>query len=107
MTWMLIKYGNKQPIQVSIKSLGDKVQFAVKDHGMGISPDHIDKIFNRFYQIISASSQGGLGIGLFISKQIVKAHEGSIFVQSELNKGSTFTVELPKNPINLKEGYNV
>jgi signal transduction histidine kinase len=63
---------------------------------MGIAPDHLEKIFIRFEQAgISFSEVSGLGLGLFISKQIIKAHEGSLWVESELDKGAKFIIELP------------
>jgi len=101
-----IKYGDKKPIEVSIVSKEDSIKIIVKDHGIGISKDNLDKVFNRFYRIAGTSSESGLGLGLFISKQIVKAHKGQIWVESELGKGSSFIIELPRLTYEASEDYN-
>ena len=62
---------------------------------MGIAKDMQSKIFERFERAINSTNISGLGLGLYITKQIVDAHQGSIEVESELNKGSTFKVCLP------------
>jgi signal transduction histidine kinase len=69
----------------------------VQDTGIGIAPEDRSRIFDRFYRVNSDRSRntGGSGLGLAIAKAIVQAHQGSIQVQSELGKGSTFTVRLP------------
>jgi heavy metal sensor kinase len=73
--------------------------FLVKDTGIGIPPDEIGKIFNRFYRVDKARSreQGGTGLGLSIAKWIAELHRGTIMVTSDVNKGSTFIVTLPLN----------
>lgn len=73
------------------------VAISVKDTGIGIPPDQIDKIFEKFYQVESSlqRSHGGTGLGLAISKGLVEAQRGKIFVQSEVGEGSTFTFTLP------------
>ncbi len=69
----------------------------VKDNGMGIPPQELDRIFDKFHQVDSSSTrqQSGTGLGLCISRQLIAAHGGEIKVESELGKGSTFTVYLP------------
>jgi heavy metal sensor kinase len=73
--------------------------FQVHDTGIGIPPEEIEKIFDRFYRVDKARSreQGGTGLGLSIAKWIAELHRGTISVTSEVNKGSTFTVTLPLN----------
>ncbi|MTH55658.1 response regulator [Bacillus mangrovi] len=73
------------------------LNIAVKDDGLGIPGESMDKLFNKFYRVDNSDRRriGGTGLGLAIVREIVKAHEGSIEVQSELGKGSTFTVRLP------------
>lgn len=70
---------------------------SVRDTGIGIEPEHIQHIFERFYRTDAARnrSNGGTGLGLAIVKWVVNAHNGSIEVQSEVNAGSTFSVTLP------------
>jgi PAS domain S-box-containing protein len=90
-----IKYAPGKPISISLVRNSNRVKFIVKDQGPGIPPEKQFKIFERFERAISSRNISGLGIGLFISKQIVEAHKGSILVDSKLGEGSTFTVDLP------------
>lgn len=76
----------------------------IEDTGIGIPQQELSRIFDRFYRVNSdrSRSTGGSGLGLAISQAIVQAHHGSLNVQSELGKGTTFTVKLPFNvrPLN-------
>lgn len=94
-----IKYGQGSPIHISLES-DDSIPYArlkVQDSGMGIAPDLTERIFERFERGgINGNQISGLGLGLYICRQIVEAHQGSIQVQSELGKGSTFSVQLPR-----------
>ena len=91
-----IKYGNKKTIEVKVKKDNSMAKIIVKDEGLGIGPTEKDKIFELFERGgMNGSDIKGLGVGLFISNQIIKAHKGSIKVDSKSNSGSTFTVELP------------
>jgi len=69
----------------------------VQDTGIGIAPEHQSRIFDRFYRVNQDRSRhsGGSGLGLPIARAIAQAHHGSLEVQSQLGKGSTFTVHLP------------
>ena len=71
------------------------VEITVKDTGIGISESNLEKIFNRFFQVDQFSSQTGTGIGLALTKELVKLHNGKIFVSSKQGKSSKFTVQLP------------
>jgi PAS domain S-box-containing protein len=96
-----IKYGNGQPIEVSVSSSGETGTLVVSDKGIGIAPAKLPKVFDRFERGEAARSYAGLGLGLYIAKQIVEAHRGSIRVTSEPARGSVFTVEVPMNPKEL------
>ncbi|HTP13196.1 MAG TPA: ATP-binding protein [Bacteroidota bacterium] len=83
-------------VVVSTESLGDKIRVSVKDSGVGIPPEHVNRIFERFYRVDKDRSRevGGTGLGLAIVKHIVEAHESTIEVSSEPGKGSTFSFTL-------------
>lgn len=83
--------------QITIKLENSKqgILLSVVDTGEGINPEHIEKIFERFYQSHSSSSRGGTGLGLSIAKCIIESHNGSIHVISTPGKGSIFTILLP------------
>jgi signal transduction histidine kinase len=76
------------------------IRVDVEDSGIGISKEHLPRVFERFYRADKARSRelGGTGLGLAIVKHIVHAHNGKVSVQSQPDKGSTFSVFLPKNP---------
>jgi len=90
-------------VTISAEQTADRVFVRVTDTGVGIAPEHQDKIFDRFFQVNLSSSKGrthGQGLGLAIVRIIVEQHGGTIAVQSEPRRGSTFTVELPlRRPI--------
>jgi two-component system, sensor histidine kinase and response regulator len=90
-----IKYGPGKPIEVRVEVDGGKARLVVRDRGIGIAPEQVERIFGQFERAVSARHYGGMGLGLFIVRQIVEAHGGEIRVDSEPDAGSTFTVELP------------
>lgn len=90
-----IRYGKKNPITVRVGHENDNVLIRVIDQGIGIEESVQEKIFSRFERAVNANEISGLGLGLFISRQIVLAHNGTIRVESEPGKGSTFIVDLP------------
>lgn len=91
-----IKYGLGKPVEVSLKKDEKNCYIDVKDFGLGIESEKQSIIFEKFERGgIQTKDIGGLGIGLFISKQIILSHGGKIEVQSEINKGSVFKVTLP------------
>ncbi len=92
-------------ITVAMVEDEDKVLVVTSDEGVGMPPEQHGRIFERFYQIDGTARRrfGGTGIGLALVKRIVAAHSGKIWVESELNKGSTFSFILPKAKITIRE----
>ncbi|MGE5397240.1 MAG: sensor histidine kinase [Chitinophagales bacterium] len=82
-------------VSLSMHRTSKTATIAVRDTGEGIGPEHIERIFDRFYQVDQARSQGGVGLGLSMAKLIAEKHNGTIKVESLLGTGSTFIVELP------------
>ena len=84
-------------ISVGSRSRDEKLDFYVRDTGIGIAEEHIPRLFERFYRVDKARSRelGGTGLGLAIVKHLVHAHSGSVWVESEPGKGSTFWFSLP------------
>ena len=91
-----MKFGLGKPITVSVKEHEGVTTLVVKDEGIGIPAEMLDRIFKPFERAESVRHYGGLGLGLFIVRTIIESFGGSIRVESERNVGSTFTVELPK-----------
>jgi signal transduction histidine kinase len=83
-------------IDLRVQHKNDQVVLEVTDTGIGISPEHRERIFDRFYQVDGSTSRryGGMGLGLALVKEIVGAHGGTVDVKSKPGKGSTFTVTL-------------
>jgi signal transduction histidine kinase len=90
-----IKYGQGQPIEVAVAAAAAGGRITVRDRGMGIAVEDQGRIFERFERAASVRNYGGLGLGLFISRQIVEAHGGTIRLVSAPGAGTTITVELP------------
>lgn len=93
-----IKYAPSAPITIATRALGNKVQISFADEGEGIPEDYLPFLFERFYRVPGERTVTGTGLGLYICKQIVMAHHGKIWVESVLDKGTTFFIELPAEP---------
>ena len=89
------KFGARQPIEVRVEAQTGAARVTIADHGIGIDPHYQRRIFGRFERGVSARHFGGLGLGLWVAKQIVDAHDGMISVESAPGEGATFTVLLP------------
>ena len=96
-----IKYGKRSPVQVRVFRSDNhpvRARIQIQDQGMGISPDARERIFDRFEREVNANEVSGLGLGLFISRQIIEAHGGKIWADSPgLDQGSIFQIELPQD----------
>lgn len=90
-----MRYGNCQPVQVRVESLPGEALVTVSDSGVGIDPQDHARVFGQFERAGDKKVASGLGLGLYISRQIVQAHGGSINVSSTLGQGSAFVVRLP------------
>jgi signal transduction histidine kinase len=89
------KYAPGKPIHVVLEKNNNLAVIRVTDQGPGIAPDDQERIFKRFERVKGSENIGGLGLGLYISSQIIKAHNGIIRVESEPGKGASFIIELP------------
>lgn len=94
-----IKFSAPQgSVEVYLKEQGDHVKLSVKDYGIGITPEVRKHIFDRFYHMDKSGEElySGIGIGLSITRQVIHQHKGSLDVESEPGRGSTFTISLLK-----------
>jgi PAS domain S-box-containing protein len=90
-----VKYGMGRPIEISAKREDHVVKLSIRDQGIGIDPKDQMRIFERFERAVSEMHYGGLGLGLYITREIITLHGGKISVASTPDKGSTFEAELP------------
>jgi len=90
-----MKYAPKKPVRVEFKNINGLASLSVSDQGQGITPENQKRIFDRFERVRDKNNIGGLGLGLYICRQIVEAHNGKIRVSSTPGEGSVFTVEIP------------
>jgi signal transduction histidine kinase len=91
-----VKYAPGSPVYLRIVLQEDRVLISVKDRGPGIPPEHLENLFKRFFRVPgSDSSARGTGLGLYICRQIVQAHQGEITVESTLGEGTCFNILLP------------
>jgi signal transduction histidine kinase len=93
-----IRYGQQKPIEVSLVTTTNSARIYVKDQGDGISAEDQARIFEPFERGAGGNVPSGLGLGLYISRQLIEAHNGSISVQSHPGKGTVFTAVLPLSP---------
>jgi signal transduction histidine kinase len=90
-----LKFGNSKPVYLTVTGTRSHIHIEVMDKGIGISGSDIDRIFKPFERAVSDKHFGGLGLGLYITKQIVDRHNGKISVESKPGEGTTFLVTLP------------
>ncbi|MDQ5885039.1 MAG: two-component system, OmpR family, sensor histidine kinase VicK, partial [Patescibacteria group bacterium] len=92
------KYTDTGTISIGIAGDDKVVQIRVQDTGQGIPADDISHLFEKFYRVDTSATRtvGGTGLGLFICRKIIELYNGRIWVESQLNKGSTFYINLPR-----------
>lgn len=85
-------------VAVQATAEGSEVRVEVSDHGVGIRPEHLNLVFDKFFQVDGSTTRrvGGTGLGLYLTRQLVEAHDGRIWAESEPGVGSTFVVVLPR-----------
>jgi len=96
-----VKYSPKgKNIEVACQMKDDQAVVSVKDEGMGIKPEDLGKIFDRYYRVETAHTRhiSGFGIGLYLSSEIIERHGGRVWAESESGVGSIFYFSLPLNP---------
>jgi signal transduction histidine kinase len=90
-----IKYGGGRPVHLQVEETTDDAVLTVRDEGIGIASEDQARIFQRFERATSTRQSDSLGLGLYIAKELVTAHGGTITVQSAPGQGATFQVRLP------------
>jgi signal transduction histidine kinase len=102
------KYAPGAPIKITLKKNGTQAHIAVQDFGPGIAPAHLEQLFKRFYRVpTNDTTVRGTGLGLFICRQIVRAHGGEIKAESTEGKGTTFHIYLPKERTQVEENISL
>ncbi|MCP3141554.1 sensor histidine kinase [Pyxidicoccus xibeiensis] len=92
-----LRYGRDRPVEVRVEGTPAVARLQVRDEGIGIAEEAQERIFGRFERAASGRNYGGLGLGLWLTRQLVEAMQGSVSVRSRPGEGSTFTVELPRH----------
>ena len=90
-----LRYGSGRPVEVSLHETDSAVRIDVRDQGRGIDPADMERIFEPFERGVATGELKGLGLGLYISRQLAASHGGKLTVVSEIGKGSTFSLVLP------------
>jgi len=90
-----VKFGEGMPVEVRVERNGERIRVAVIDHGVGLDADQCERIFSRFERAAPAQHYPGLGLGLYVAREIVEAHGGRIRAEGAPGSGATFTLELP------------
>jgi len=92
-----VRYGNGKPVQVELRERGSRVELLVIDQGLGITPEEQGRLFQPFSRLMSGRTMGGLGLGLWIVRNVVEAMGGGISLDSQRHRGSRFKISLPRD----------
>jgi signal transduction histidine kinase len=90
-----IKFGSGSPVRIELSRDGDLASLVVRDEGGGIGPADQERIFQRFERAVSVRNYGGLGVGLWLAREIARAHGGQVSVESAPGEGASFSLRLP------------
>ena len=99
-----IKFGPGKPIAVAVRRKGENATLSVRDQGIGMTPEERTSLFQKFARVAPKENYGGFGFGLWIVEQLVRAHGGTVTLQSEKGHGTTVTVALPIDHLRPGEG---
>jgi PAS domain S-box-containing protein len=99
-----LKYGPGEPIELVVERVADRARLVVRDHGIGIPAEALGRVFDRFERLGSERHYGGFGLGLWLTREIVRAHGGVIDVASRPGEGATFRIDLPLAPPGFDAG---
>jgi signal transduction histidine kinase len=94
-----LKYGAGKPVSIVVQAAGDAARLSIADQGVGIAHEDHDRVFQLFERAVASSTTPGMGLGLWIARQIVTRLGGSIRIDSDVGRGARFTVELPTRPV--------
>lgn len=91
-----VKYGAGRPVEVTLEPRDGRVSIRVVDHGIGIAPDQMGRLFQRFQRGVSSRHYGGLGLGLYLSREIARQMGGEVTVEDVAGGGASFSIDLPR-----------
>jgi PAS domain S-box-containing protein len=102
-----LTYGREHPVEVFVGEDAEGVVITITDHGPGIAESDLERIFERFERAAPMRNYGGLGLGLYVSRQIVQGHGGTISARNQPSGGARFSIRLPKTPVLSAENHLV
>ncbi|WNG57771.1 PAS domain S-box protein [Archangium gephyra] len=102
-----LKFGAGRPVLLRVEGEGGLARLTVRDHGIGIAPELLPHVFERFSRGVSDRHYGGMGLGLFLTRYVARSMGGEVVAESILGQGATFTVQLPQRPAESSRGEGV
>ena len=95
------------PIEISATSNTNRLELKVADRGIGIPPEELARVFEKFYRVRRSDGAGGTGLGLSICRGIVELHGGQVWASNRLGGGTVVTISLPVDPVGIEPGGDV